>query len=280
MHKDCIQCDINQMIKLSQILNLDAKKEQQLIDITQEYIETCDMKKTNPEIMGEIWKRITPILGTDNPYKDIKSDYNQLVSSMQIDCRSLYLSLKVATLGNLIDFAAKHTFTQDSFKKLIKDAQNMSFSIDDSQELFERLSKAQTLLYLGDNCGEIVLDKYFIQEIKNNYPQLDVVYGVRGQSIVNDITIDDALEVHMEETAQVLSNGDGSLGTVLDRTSQEFQNLFQKADIVICKGQGNYEGLCHVNKPNLFFLFMAKCDIVAKMIGVERMSIVCMKNKT
>lgn len=141
------------------------------------------------------------------------------------------------------------------------------------------MKSAKSILYLGDNCGEIVLDKIFIELLSKEYPTCKVYYGVRGKPIVNDVTIEDALEVKMNEVATVISNGDGALGTVLKNTSTQFKQVFQQVDIVICKGQGNYEGLLGINKENVFFLFMAKCELVAKPVGVKTMSIVCMKNR-
>ncbi len=285
MHQECFHCDINQMKKISRFMQLDQAAENRLIKLTDDYLKTCDMTKTNPEIMGEIWAVIKNVLGTDNPYKEIKSYYNQLVLSMSdliddlIHGRSNHLvcGLKLAIAGNLIDFAAKHKFDENSFKETIENISGTELAIDHSAQLFDVLKDSRTLLYLGDNCGEIVLDKHFILLLKEYYPNLQVFYGVRGKPIVNDVTIEDAREVCMEEAATVISNGDGSLGTVLHRTSTEFQEIFTTADVVICKGQGNYEGLADCRRENVFFLFMAKCSLVAAPLGIDRMSIVCMK---
>lgn len=281
MHKECFQCDINQMKKISHFLHLDKQKEE-LINTTINYLQNCDMSKTNPEIMADIWERIIPLLENNNPYKDIKSYYNQLVLNMenqiQEQFQSLDIALKITIIGNIIDFAAKHSFDENSFKELVFKAKYIDLAIDDSIQLFEQLKEVKTLLYLGDNCGEIVLDKCFIKLLKDYYPHLNVYYGVRGKPIVNDVTMDDAKEVHMEEVAKVISNGDGSLGTVLQRTSPQFQKVFDDADVIICKGQGNYEGLLKNHKTNIFFLFMAKCDLVANALGIDKMSIVCMRN--
>lgn len=287
MNKDCFICNINQMNKICSFLNLDQDIQTKLIKITDEYQKNCDMSKTNPEIMGDIWKKIAPIIGTDNPYKDIKSYYNKLLLSMESEINErivnsndkLNYALKVSIAGNLIDFAAKHTFNENTLLEMLNNISNIKLSIDDSKEMCDILSHSNRLLYLGDNCGEIVLDKCFIKVIKQFNPQLELYYGVRGKPIVNDVTIDDAIEVNMDSVATIISNDDGSLGTVLSKTSNEFQDIFNSADIVICKGQGNYEGLLGTDKENIFFLFMAKCDLVAKPINVKRMSIVCLKNK-
>lgn len=286
MNKNCFECDVKQMKKISKHMGLDIERENKILEITDNYLKNCDMSKTNPETMAEIWNKISKIIQTDNPYKDIKSYYNKLLLSMEKNIESMISgadnpnrqALKVAIIGNLIDFAAKHKFNEESLREMINNSSHTALEIDDSDKMFDEVQKADTLLYLGDNCGEIVIDKVFIKRLKQLKPKLNVYYGVRGKSIVNDVTMEDAEEVNMFEVANVISNGDGSLGTVLDRTNNEFKNIFNKCDMVISKGQGNYEGLLGNKKNNIFFLFMAKCNLVAQPIGVKPMSIVCLKN--
>lgn len=286
MHDDCFICDRNQISKISAFMELDETTEKQILAITNEYLQSCDRKKTNPEIMAEIWKKITEVLQTDNPYKDIKLRYNQLMLTMEKDIEEIMESskqplktaLKLAILANIIDFSARHQFDEQLVKDKLMRADDTKLALDDSGELFAALAHAKSLLYLGDNCGEIVVDKMFIRKIKQFYPGLAVTYGVRGQAIVNDVTLEDAKNVNMEDVVEIVSNGDGSLGTVLERTSTQFRQAFSDSDVIIAKGQGNYEGLLTEEREHLFFLFMAKCDLVARLIGVEKMSIVCMKN--
>lgn len=286
MHDDCFTCDRNQIHKISTFLELEEVTEKHLLKITDEYLQNCDRTKTNPEIMGEIWKRITKDLENDNPYKEIKVRYNQLLLSLQEDIEKmledskqpLKTALKLAILANIIDFSARHEFNEQSVKDKLMQADTIQLARDDSDSLFDTLSKAKTLLYLGDNCGEIVVDKLFIRKIKELYPNLSVTYGVRGQAIVNDVTIEDAMEVKMKDVADILSNGDSSLGTVLNRTSPQFQDVFYNSDVIIAKGQGNFEGLSEVADKKLFFLFMAKCELVADLVGVNKMSIVCIEH--
>ena len=287
MHNECFICDLNQIRKISAFMELDESTENQLIATTNEYLQSCDMAKTNPEIMAEIWKCITITLENDNPYKDIKTRYNQLILSLEDDLtimigdskQPLKTALKLAILANIIDFSARHQFDEQIVKDKLMQADDIQLARDDSNKLFDALSNAKTLLYLGDNCGEIVIDKLLIQKIKQIYPNLNVTYGVRGQAIVNDVTLEDAKDVKMEEVAEIISNGDGSLGTVLERTSAPYQKVFQSSDVIIAKGQGNFEGLSDTTDKKLFFLFMAKCDLVADLVGVNKMSIVCMENQ-
>lgn len=285
MHTSCFECNRNQIRKLCRILSAGKDDEERLLAIAEDYQQNADMKKTNPEIMGEIWKRICPVIHDDNPYRRIKSRYNQLVLSLYEPIRQNILqngfdyALKAAVTGNLIDFAAAHAFDEHSFLELLSRADRITPSIDDSALLSRAVCESSTMLYLGDNCGEIVLDRLLIEKMRDMNPRLHVWFGVRGAPVVNDVTEEDAREAGMQSAASVISSGDGSLGTVLERTSPEFRLLFESADLVVCKGQGNYEGLCHSRRNRLFFLFMAKCHVIADPLGIPVMSVVCMENR-
>lgn len=123
MHKDCFECNLKQIDKLSQCININDDLKKQLIEVIQDYHQHCDMSQTNPEIMGDIWQRIQPLLKTDNPYRTLKSQYNQLMLSYiqnhQLNHHFDY-ALKLAVTGNLIDFAAKHSFNQEKLMKMIE----------------------------------------------------------------------------------------------------------------------------------------------------------------
>lgn len=287
MKENCKECDINQIKKVCSILSLDKMKEKELDEAVEGYLKTVDMSKCNPEAMGEIWNIMSEIIDNNNPYREIKKYYNEEVMKIVPDVLKLIengenrleTALKISICGNLIDFAAKHEFNLGMLLKKIEEVSAGKLVINDSQNMFDQLNASDTLLYLGDNCGEIVLDKIFIEQIKRSNPHLRVFYGVRGKAIVNDVTIDDAEMVHMNECAEVISNGDGGLGTVLKNTSTDFKRIYDMADIVICKGQGNYESLLSSDKDNLYFLFMAKCENVTQPLNIPDMSIICLKNR-
>jgi len=121
-------------------------------------------------------------------------------------------------------------------------------------------------LYLGDNAGEIVFDKIFIETIMHN----NLTYVVRGASILNDATLEDAKNTGMDLAADVFSNGYGAPSTILRKCSREFQKVFQEADLIISKGQGNLEGLITHHDPRIFFLLMVKCDVIADLLQVQK----------
>lgn len=122
------------------------------------------------------------------------------------------------------------------------------------------------------------MDKILLRKIKELNPNVKIFFGVRGKPVVNDSIAEDAYVVGIDEYAEVIDNGDGSLGTVLDRTSHEFKEVYKKADVVIAKGQANYECLSE-EKKKIYFLLMTKCDVIANDIGVPEKRMICMRNK-
>jgi uncharacterized protein with ATP-grasp and redox domains len=218
-----------------------------------------------------------------DPYEKIKRYYNKEILNVADKIRNLIkeaddkfdVALKIAITGNLIDFMASHTFDEKVLMERIGKARELNMPVDHSKRLYEKLKTANTLLYLGDNCGEIVLDKIFIEYIKTAFPGIKVYFAVRGKPIVNDVTVEDAHMVNMQEVAEIISNGDGSLGTVIQNASAEFRTVFYKADVIISKGQGSFESLSEIDRNDIFFLFMAKCNRVAKLLEVANLSIVC-----
>jgi len=248
----CIPCLIKQGIKITNFLNIDNSKNEEMIREILNLLKDEDYKNTPPYLAKKVYSIICKFTETDDPYKKIKEHYNKEILEMRKDLKIILNKL------------------EEVHKKSLK--------MDNSIEMYEKLKKSKNLLYLGDNCGEIVLDKIFIEYIKNIFPNLNIFYGVRGKPIINDVTLEDAKMVKMEEVAKVLDNGDGAPGTVIKDVKDEFRKLFYTSDIIIAKGQGNYETLSGIDRNHVYMLFMAKCDVIADKIGVKPMSLICMKN--
>ena len=140
-------------------------------------------------------------------------------------------------------------------------------------ELHKQIREAKDILYLGDNAGEIVFDRLFIEQL----PYQKLTYVVRGEPIINDVTIEDAREVDMCDLVEVIDNGSDAPGTILDNCSHEFQKRFAYSDLIIAKGQGNYETLSDVDQ-RIFFLLQVKCPVIARDIGCEVGSFVVKNN--
>ncbi len=286
MQEECKKCNLKQVRNLAGMLNLDPDSTNNLIHHAQTYLNNDFDNKTNPEVMGCLYEDILKNIGHDDPYESIKSQYNQLLLKQEPLINEIIAAsddkfktaLKIAITGNLIDFSAKHQFDQELLLEKINSILNSSLAVDHSNSLKNNLKTAKTLLYLGDNCGEIVLDKIFINQIQAMFPDLKIVFAVRGRPVVNDATINDVKEVKMDSVCQCITNGDGSLGTVLTRVDDNFTSVFNSADVIISKGQGNLESLMHEGRDNIFFMFMVKCDLVGDPLDLNLYDIVCLKS--
>jgi len=273
-----LPCLVNQAIKTAKLTN--AENREELYKKIFFQMSEMDFTKTNPEIVGENYRLFKQHIGCDDPYKETKQYYNKLflenMDSYEEKIHSIEDAVKYAIVANIIDFNPVHSNVNEDIEHFFANIGSLEFSINDVNYLINDIKRAENILYLGDNCGEICFDKLLIKRIKELNPKCRIYFGVRGEAVVNDNTKEDAHFVGMNEYATVISNGDYSLGTVLSRTSSEFQEIYNAADVVIAKGQANYESLSEEDK-NIYFLLMVKCKVIAEYIGVKEKSLVCLK---
>jgi damage-control phosphatase, subfamily I len=210
-----------------------------------------------------------------DPYREAKRKYNDLSLNMLPNLEDIIYksddhfatALRLAIAGNIIDFAASDNF---DLHATIDKALLSEFALDNSEKLRDRIKSAKKILYLGDNAGEIVFDKLFIQII--NHPNL--TYVVRGAPVINDATMEDAEYTGMKDVANVISNGYDAPSTILLKSDKQFQKYFREADLIISKGQGNLEGLFELNDDRIFFLLMVKCNVIGEFLKVNKGSLV------
>ncbi|WP_160692296.1 ARMT1-like domain-containing protein [Clostridium sp. C2-6-12] len=284
MRDKCLPCVVNQVIKTANITGVDKKEE--LLREVFTYLSKMNFNITTPEIIGEVFGMIKKHVGNPDPYKETRNHYNTMFLKLLPEFEkkvdeaedSFQLAVRYAIVGNIIDFNPIHNTLLEDIFDCFEKMDDSELEINDSKALKEDILSAKTLLYLGDNCGEICLDKILLKKIKELNPKVKIFFGVRGKSVVNDSIAEDAYAVGIDEYAEIIDNGDGSLGTVLNRTSSQFKEVYNKADVLIAKGQANYECLSEENK-NIYFLLMTKCDVIANDIGVPEKKMICMKNK-
>lgn len=281
INDQCLTCLVNQVIKIAHITNVTDKE--LLYKKVFAYLSEIDFSKTNPEIIGETFQLIKKQIDNEDPYYDIRRYYNQLflqqinTLEQKINQSSDPLSetIKYAIIANIIDFSPIH---QDiDIQKWFNHIDNITLTINHIDYLKKDIQSSQSLLYLGDNCGEICLDLLLIKRIKAINPNLHIYFGVRGTPVVNDSIEEDAYLVGIDKYATVISNRDQSLGTILPRTSEAFQQIYENADVIIAKGQANYESLSEENK-NIYFMLVVKCHVISQYIGIPEKSIICMKS--
>lgn len=276
----CLPCMVNQAIKTANMVN--AADRETLYKKIFAQMSEMDFSMTTPEVVGDSNEIIKAHVGCDDPYREVKAHYNRLfyekLGEYDAKIGTFSEAVKYAIAANIIDFNPVHVNVAEEMERVFGSIDTLGLTVDDSDKLEADVRSATTLLYLGDNCGEICFDKLLIGHIKKVNPECKVYYGVRGAAVINDNTVEDALSVGMDEVATVISNGDHSPATVLSRVSEEFHAVFDSADVVISKGQGNFETLNDSGRE-IYFMLMAKCEVVAEELGVPLKSLICKKSR-
>lgn len=285
MNEECISCFLKQAERIYKKFNIDNDTRNKINKQFLNYIEkNHDKNQIAPELSRILNLIIKETTGIDDLYSEEKEFYNNLLLDYEDRLRKIIEkskdpfinALKLSVAGNLIDFGPTHSF---NFFEFIKEINNIAFEIDDSSTLKNYLAQAKNLLYLGDNAGEIVLDKIFIEVIKELNPNINIYFAVRGNYILNDVTIEDAEYVKINNLAKIIINGYDAPSTILNKCSDEFINIYNLSDLIISKGQGNFEGLYKNKEKDIFFLLMIKCNVIADFIRKNKNSIIVLYNK-
>ncbi|MBW2631728.1 MAG: DUF89 family protein [Deltaproteobacteria bacterium] len=268
---DCFPCFLRQALEASRISGADEEIQRDVLNCVMAELLEISREKTPPQIGSMIHRTIREATGKSDPYREIKRLHNEQVLDMEenltglIDGSSSPLSdaLKLAAVGNLIDMGPERKW--NSMQDIFRDFTEKDTTHFDSMSFEKSLKKAGTLLYLGDNAGEIVLDKILIGILLRE-TSLDITYVVRGGPVINDATMEDAEFVGMTDIVRVIDTGVDFPGVVSEACSGEFLDYYHSADIILSKGQGNYESLSEEDK-NIFFLLQTKCPVIANKIG-------------
>lgn len=285
LNSQCIKCLLDKYLKnIPDTINEDIKL--QYMQAVLSVVASADSNLSAPELTEQITLVQREVLGQETDYSGIKSHFNSLLLSLETEIEtkinqssdSFKTALLYALSGNFIDFGAMQSVDENKLMQTLDGAQNIKISEAETENLRNEIKASKKLVYLTDNCGEIVLDKLFIKTIKELNRELRVDVIVRGEAVLNDCTIEDAVEVNMYSVADVVPNGTAVAGTSLDRISLEAKGLIDNADVIIAKGQGNFETLRMCGK-NIYYLFLCKCEMFANRFNVERFSGMLLNDK-
>lgn len=267
---ECLPCFLNQARLIAQQVTADPARQLEAMRIAARHIATCDMTLTPPEQNRIMADAIEAYLGETNPYAEAKRRYNTLCLAGYSALRDYVFSaadpldaaVRVAAVGNVMDLSI---FAEVSIQAALEAAQATPLAINHLPQLADDLAGAQSVLILGDNAGEIVFDLPLAELLGQ---RARVLYAVKAGPTANDVTREDAEQVGMARFATVIDNGTNIMGTPLARCLPPFLEAFHAADVILSKGQGNYETLSDTG-ANVYFIVKAKCAVVARTIGVE-----------
>ncbi len=291
----CYPCLLQHINNLIENLKLDDEQAQNVLDTTLTLILHRKESDTTQHIVRGIYDYIHhsyfPKQDDFDPYREIKNESNRLVATALPAFRRmlqgaedpLRLAVRGAAAGNIIDYgaAAGHTINiEDEIQKI----PSLEFGCEHIAAFRTAVQKANSILYLADNAGEIIFDSLLIEQIAQANPKAAIYLAVREKPIINDVTISDAKalvaggNLQLPECARLISSGSPYPGTVLTECTPEFQQLFANAGLVISKGQGNYETLCETIHPSLFYILRVKCEPVARQTGIEKGKLILMQS--
>lgn len=270
----CVQCFLKTYQRLFKKFDVKNAEQGLFLSAFQRIINE-NQNASHPEIQRELNRAFYQIMKVRDPFAEEKALSNRIALKLYEQWKPKVLSadipfdlaLRLSIAGNIMDYGANNSF---DVHKTIENVLHASFAIDHSELLKNKIQKAKRIMYLGDNAGEIVFDKLFIETIKHP----EVFYAVKNAPVLNDATMVDANEIGINSVAKVISNGYDAPSTILTKCSNDFLELYHSADLIISKGQGNFEGLMNENDNRIFFLLMVKCDMIADILNVEKGSFI------
>jgi len=274
---DCIPCSINNYLRLVKTGFIPEPVQEVILRRLLDFFSRTDYNQSPPALGQKMHRLLREFSEDSDPYREIKKSCNRMMLDKYEEFREIVnrssdpfdAAMRLAIAGNVIDFGSYHRM---DVMETIQRVMGAELAVDDSAALRRDLTSAKTVLYIGDNCGEIVLDKLLLEAM--DHP--GVFFAVRGRPTINDATVEDAAFAGIDRYAAIITTGDDAPGVVWETSSQEFKEIFRKADVIISKGQGNFEGLSDMD-GNIYFLLVTKCRLVSEHIGVDEKNFVVKK---
>jgi hypothetical protein len=264
---------LRQALEAARAAGTDKATQREILNRVMGLLMELGLDVSPPQVTQRAHRLIRKVSGNPDPYAGKKQEYNRRALALLPGLRArveavadpLEIAVRLAIAGNVIDFGAKAGgFDLD---RELEKAESAPFRVWDYEAFRADILKARSILYLGDNAGEIVFDRLLIEVLKR-LSEADITYVVRGRPILNDATFEDARFVGLDRLVPVIDNGNDAPGTVLAEAPPELRKLFEAADVVVAKGQGNFEALSDA-RGSLYFLFQVKCAVIAEAAGAE-----------
>ncbi len=276
---ECFACFMNLSLSISRRSGCDEACQREVLLKVAGLLPSFSMNSTPPEMSLDIERVVKEYTGVEDPFAEEKEKSNRAALEAAPEVRRiirrsdnpLLTAVEFAIAGNSIDYGASHNLdVLATMKHLIQD-ENARIGSENPEHFQlkkheEDLKKKRNLLYLTDNAGEIVFDMLLIELLKDRFPSLKITAVVRNSPVLNDATLQDAENIGLTNLVPVISSGSDASGTVLSFCTPDFLDRFQKADMVIAKGQGNYETLSDVDRE-IYLMFKSKCDVIARHSG-------------
>ncbi|WP_020225906.1 damage-control phosphatase ARMT1 family protein [Holdemania massiliensis] len=278
----CLPCIVSQAVRCAK--QICESKRPAFYRAVFAKLAALDFEQPAPAAIGDIYRLVKQTVCTEDPYAELRQKVNArllaeipaLAQRIDQAADPFAEALWIDALANGFDFNPIH---HPNFEQMLNNfhaSLTLAFTEDQTEALRQDCLQSETLLMLGDNFGEVVIDRLLLEQIHQLNPKLNLIYAVRGAPVVNDVIKADASQAGIGQFARILSNGDDALGTLLSRTSAEFRAVYDQADLLLCKGQANFECLVDVPEKNRYFIMKVKCTVLAKRTKQTLGSLVCL----
>ena len=267
---DCLPCFVRQALEASRLVTSDPAAHERVLKETLRLAGEMAFDRSPPWMGQRIHRLLREVTGNSDPYRREKERSNALALALcpalkervRASADRFATAVRLAIAGNVIDLGTQSRVSDEQVQQAIEDALDGSLDQTGLDDLRRAVGDAKEILYLADNAGEIVFDRLLIEEL----PVDRVTLVVRGGPVINDATREDAQAAGLTGLVEVIDNGSDVPGTILEACVPSFRARFQQGDLIIAKGQGNYETLGE-EAGNIFFLLKAKCPVVARDLG-------------
>ena len=278
LYSECMRCIVEHHWSLIQDCPDEARKAEFMRQVCRAVAE-ADPDMAAPVPTAKLQKIYAANFNERDNYPYLKRKYNELVASWLPELRAALaaaddpfrLAVWMAMAGNYIDFGILKEIDDARLENMLLTPDEKAVGTPVLDELRADVRSARHLVYACDNCGEVVLDMLLMEEMKRENPALTITALVRGENVLNDVTAEDARAVGLDRVAKIVGNGSNIGGTQLELLGDEAREAMQTADVVISKGQGNFETLTGADL-NIYYLFLTKCPHYTKWFGMEHMA--------
>ena len=277
---ECVSCIVNQSARVAYAINASDELASKMTLHVENLSKDFSYDNNPPQIAAYVYEDLARIADKEDLYDEVKTASTKkalsfvplLKEKLKTSDDKLLIATKIAVAGNVIDLAAAVEFDlEEELDKIFY----TNFANDDVNLFKDKLSTCRDVLVLGDNVGEHIFDYIFIQTLQDLYPNIKFSYMVRGTPIINDVTMLEAKEAGFDKLCKLVDSGVNTPGFTYDRANEFSKELFDKADLVISKGMGNYECLSPSHRKDICFLLKVKCNVVARSLGKEVGDIIC-----
>jgi len=269
---DCVPCSVRQVLDAVRMITDDEAMHERVLRELLGMWQRMDMRQSPPAMAQQIHRFLRQFTGVADPYREVKNRYNEFALGLYPELKErvenspdpFETAVRLSIAGNIIDFGVNSNVEQGMVHETILRSLTEPLDRDALLELRQAIGRAKDILFLGDNTGEIVLDRLLVERM----PRERLTYVVRGGPILNDALMADAQVAGLTGLVEVIDNGSDAPGTILETCSQAFRNRFERADLIIAKGQGNFESMDDTRK-DVFFLLKPKCAVLARHLNCQ-----------